>query len=101
MKRFTILSLAMVLLAGCATAKGPEQISFDRAAFALTYGKLSQAVATKCAAKELTETECAALREIDRGITRQILTPAPAPSSSSVDMEALMKFLIGAAKFAM
>jgi hypothetical protein len=99
--RTSILTGLLFILAGCNGFGGPKEdvISFPARGFALTYGKLSQAVAAKCAAKQLSEAECARLAEIDATVTKQILAPPTAPSG--VDMEQLMRLLMGAAKFAL
>jgi molybdenum cofactor biosynthesis enzyme len=88
---------AVLLLTGCA-AKG-DVVSFDRGAFALTYGKLSQALTTACKDKKLSEADCTRLAEVDATVTKQLTTPTKAPSG--IDMDAVMKLLGVAAKLAL
>jgi hypothetical protein len=92
-----ITPLLLLALTGCA-AKA-DVITFDRGAFGYAYGRTSQMLTTACASGRLDATECARLSEIDASIVKQLT--APAPSSSSVDMEQVMKVLITLGKMAM
>lgn len=86
--------LTGLLATGCAT----PMACFDRAQAGYVLGTLSAGVRAKCSAQKLSELECARLAEIEAAAARTIL--APPGETPNIDTEALMRFLIGAAKLA-
>jgi hypothetical protein len=89
-----VLLVAELLATGCAQ----PMACFDRAQAGYVLGTLSAGVRAKCSAQKLTELECARLAEIEAAAARTILTPPEGPAN--IDTEALMRFVIGAAKLA-
>jgi hypothetical protein len=106
LKLFGIFLIVALLMTGCATgapAARVDNISFDRGQFGYTVGGLSQMLRTACAAKKLSEVDCARLDEVDKALVKQITAPpvvAPA-AGSSVDMDALMRMLMTLGKMAL
>jgi hypothetical protein len=90
-----VLLVAELLGAGCASSA--HLVCFDRGAAGYAVGQASQIIQARCAAGQLPATECARLAEIEAAAAKQPLAPPPEPT---VDAEALMKILIGAAKLA-
>ena len=93
--------LAALLLAGCTTTNPTAgQVCIDRGEFGYALGSIGQIVETRCAAKGLNASpECVRLLETRDAAIKLLRTPTTAPSG--VDMEQIMKLLIGVGKLAL
>ena len=91
------LAVLAAALPGCATTT--PLVCFDRGHAGYALGEATSIIEGRCAAKKLTEAQCARLAEIGEIAKRAVLMPPE--DSSSVDYEAVMRFLLGAAKFAL
>jgi hypothetical protein len=107
--RYLALALAVFLLTGCpaTTQSRPDQVSFDRGVFALTYADFTSTARVKCAKDEFDKKEptaaCISFKVMDETV-RQAIIDAPkraaAEGGSGFDLSSLGPLLLKLAPLA-